>query len=80
MAVSERTAAAVENGSFIRKMFERGNCGKNTATMRYLISVWEIPTRRRPRFSKKKLLNVCGNPAPINTVTCPTRVILKRVR
>ena len=25
MAVSERTAAAVENGSFIRKMFERGN-------------------------------------------------------
>ena len=25
MAVSEKTAAAVESGSFIRKMFERGN-------------------------------------------------------
>ena len=25
MAISERTAAAIEGGSFIRKMFERGN-------------------------------------------------------
>ena len=85
MAVSERTAAAVENGSFIRKMFERGNelrkkYGDDAVFDFSLGNPDAPPPAVFPRFSKKKLLNVCGNPAPINTVTCPTRVILKRVR